>query len=229
MVALSACASWQARPELPLREATAEQLATLLQERARAIRTMKGLFQVTMSGPGIPFAQRMEGAMFYRRPDVLRLQGFTRVGGVLFEFVMGEERFRLRLPMIGRVYTGPVTDLDRLGKIGRPIHLAAMAMQHITGDAELPDARLVRLLEDGDRYRLEVLRRPAGPDGQADAQPVVRRVWFERQTLHVVEEEWLTETGEVEARMWFEDFRPLILPDGQALRTTTEAGFGPAV
>src|SRR5881296_1216047 len=125
---LAGCAVWPWRSEPPLREATAGQLTDLLREREAAIQTMKGLFRAQIKGPGIPIAQRLEGAMFYRRPNSLRLQGFDRLGSELFEFVLGEDLYRLRLPTMGKVYAGRPTELERMGEVGRPFQLSVWAM-----------------------------------------------------------------------------------------------------
>ena len=77
---LGGCAAFPSRPEVPLKRATAAELMALLREREAAIQTMKGLFRVSIKGEGIPIAQRMEGAMYYRRPDAMRLLGFTALG-----------------------------------------------------------------------------------------------------------------------------------------------------
>ena len=64
--------------------------------------------------------------------------------------------------------------------------------------------RRCTLVEDGERYRLEVF----GPS-QDGAQAIQRRLWFERQTLLVVREDRLTNLGDVEATIQYEDFRPI--------------------
>lgn len=204
---LAGCAGWPWRSEPPLREATAKQLTDLLREREAAIQTMKGLFRAQVKGPGIPIAQRLEGAMFYRRPNVLRLQGFDHLGGEVFEFVMGEDLYRLRLPSMGRVYAGRPTELERMGEMGRPFQLSIWAMSGAVGTAPVSNGERVRLSEDGDRYRLDVIAR--GEDGAAHAGRPIRRIWFDRHSLQVVQEDRLTPTGDVEATISFEDFRQI--------------------
>ncbi|MBI4400971.1 MAG: hypothetical protein HY581_05010 [Nitrospirae bacterium] len=208
--AMAGCAVWPWRVEPPLREATAEQLISLLQEREAAIQTMKGLFRAQIKGPGIPFAQRLEGAMYYRRPNALRLQGFTQLGGPLFELVLKEDVYRLRLAAEGQVYTGRVADLERKGKIGRPFQMSVLAMSGAVGIASVSKGETVRLSEDRDRYRLDVLA--PGETGQSVPGRPVRRLWFERRSLQVVQEDRLSPTGEVEATVRFEDFRPVDMP-----------------
>jgi len=206
-VDLAGCAGWSWRAELPLREATATQLTDLLREREAAIQTMKGLFRAQIKGPGIPIAQRLEGAMFYRRPNSLRLQGFDRLGSELFEFVLGEDLYRLRLPSVGKVYAGRPTELEQMGEVGRPFQLSVWAMSGAVGTAPVSNGERVKLSEDGDRYRLDVIAQREG--GASHAGRPLRRIWFDRRSLQVVQEDRLTAVGDVEATISFEDFRPV--------------------
>ncbi|MGH7167305.1 MAG: LolA family protein [Nitrospiraceae bacterium] len=205
LAAIAGCATWRAQP--PLRAATAEQLVELLREREAAIRTLKGLFRAQIKAPGLPIAQQVEGVVFYRRPDALRLQGFNRLGGELFEFVLGEDVYRLRLPTTGQVLTGRVTELDRIGQLGRPFQLSVWAVSGAVGIAPVSDQEKVLLSEDGDRYRMDVLK-PGEPEGVPAGRPT-RRLWFERRSFQVIREDRLTPAGEVEATMQLEDFRPV--------------------
>ena len=69
------------------RQATAEELTALLRQREAAVQTMKGLFSAKVRGGIIPIATRVEGAVYYRRPNAMRMRGFTAIGSELFEFV----------------------------------------------------------------------------------------------------------------------------------------------
>jgi hypothetical protein len=46
---------------------------------------------------------------------------------------------------------------------------------------------------------------------------LARRLWFDRRTLLVVQEDRLTETGEVDATIQYEDFRPIGEPGDRSL------------
>ncbi len=196
----SGCAWFQRAPEAPLRYATAAQLTGMLQERETIIRTMKGLFRAQIKGPGVPIAQRVEGAMYYRRPEALRLQGFNQFGGKLFEFSQNRELYRLDLPSEGKRFAGSVDELRR-AKIGRLMQLSQWAVDGVVGTDSSSGARVV-LVEDDDRYRLDVF--DAAQEGR-----VLRRLWFERRSLQMVQEERLLLNGDVEALMTFDDFRPI--------------------
>ena len=199
---LSGCALFVPREEARLKQATVEELTALLSQREAAIQTLKGLFSAKVRGGIIPIASRMEGALYYRRPNAMRLRGFTAVGSELFEFVQADDQFRLRLPTMGRVLSGSPSDLGEMGKLARPFQLSVWAMGGLLGTGTITKDETVALVEEGDRYRLEVF----GPSPNG-AQLMRRRLWFERQTLLVVREDRLTESGAVEATIQYEDFR----------------------
>jgi len=206
---LTGCAWFQRAPEAPLRQATAEQLTGMLQERETVIQTMKGLFRAQITGPGVPIAQRVEGAMYYRRPEALRLQGFNQFGGKLFEFSRNRDLYRLDLPSEGKRFAGSVDELRR-AKIGRLMQLSQWAVNSVVGTDSSGGAR-VALVEDDNRYRLDVF------DEAAEGR-VLRRLWFERRALQMVQEERLLLNGDVEALMTFDDFRPIpVTPEQAAL------------
>jgi outer membrane lipoprotein-sorting protein len=195
---IAACAVWRAEP---LQVATAEQLAALLRERQAEIRSMKGLFRVQISGLGLPIAQRLEGSVLFRRPNTYRLQGFDRMGSPLFDLTRGDDSYRLRLPTMGRVYNGPLVDLDRAERMGVPLRLTLLAMSGLIGTESVSKGDSLVLQEDDDRYRLDVL----GPTGGG----ATRRLWFDRRSLLVIREDRFSPSGELEATVQFEDFRPI--------------------
>jgi len=208
---VSGCATRAARneptPDVPLQAVTLERLMGLLQERETEIRTLKGLFGAQIVGPGIPGTQRVEGAIVYHRPDALRIRGFNRLGMRLFDLAVGEDRYTLRL-INGKVLAGNVTDLNRVEKIARPFRLSLLAMTGIIGTPSVAVNERAELKEEGERYRMDVFASGKGMNGSDAAY---RRIWFDRRTLQVVQEDRLTPTGEVEGRVQFDDFRPVNL------------------
>ena len=208
---LSGCALFAPHEEVQLKKATVEELTALLSQREAAIHTMKGLFSAKVRGGIIPIASRVEGSLYYRRPSAMRLRGFTAVGGELFEFVQAGDQFRLRLPTMGRVLSGNPSDMSEMGKLARPFQLSVWAMGGLLGTGKITKEETVVLVEEGDRYRLEVF----GPSPNG-APSMRRQLWFERQALHVVRENRLTESGAVEATIQYEDFRAI--GDGHLLR-----------
>ena len=208
---LSGCGLFSPREEVQLKKATVEELTDLLSQREAAIQTMRGLFSAKVRGGIIPIASRVEGSVYYRRPNAMRLRGFTAVGSELFEFVQAGDQFRLRLPTMGRVLSGSPSDMSEMGKLARPFQLSVWAMGGVLGTGTIAKNETVTLVEEGDRYRLEVF----GPS-PSGVQLMRRQLWFERQTLHVVREDRFTESGAVEATIQYEDFRAI--GDGRLLR-----------
>ena len=201
------CALFGPKEEVPpLRQATAEELTTLLRQREAALQSMKGLFSAKLRGGLIPITSRVEGAVFYRRPNALRLRGFTPVGSELFEFVQVDDFYKLRLPTMGRVMAGRQSEMSEMGKLARPFQLSVWAIGGVLGTATVARGETVKLVEDGDRYRLDVY----GAVNDAGSNAVLlRRLWFDRQRLLVVQEDRLAPNGDVDATIQYEDFRPL--------------------
>ena len=204
--AFSACAVLQPSPTGQLKQATAEELTALLRQREAAMQSMKGLFSAKVRGGVIPIASRVEGAVYYRRPNALRLRGFTPIGGELFEFVQMDDLYKLRLPTMGRVLVGRESDMEEMGKLARPFQLSVWAVSGVLGTSSLGTGETAKLAEEGDRYRLDVY---AAPNAAIRERMLVRRLWFDRRTLLVVQEDRLGGTGEVDATIHYDDFRPL--------------------
>ncbi|MEC4890074.1 MAG: hypothetical protein RI101_08430 [Nitrospira sp.] len=204
---VAGCATAPVREEPALKQATAEELTTLLRQRESAIQTMKGLFSAKVRGGLIPITTRVEGAVYYRRPNSMRLRGFTPVGGELFEFVQAEDLYMLRLPTMGRVLTGRQSEMNEMGKMARPFQLSVWAMAGVLGTSAIGKDESIKLAEDGDRYRLDVYG--VRQDAVQAGPQLLRRMWFDRRTLLVVQEDRLNGNGEVDASIRYEDFRPI--------------------
>jgi hypothetical protein len=198
------CATTPPREEGQLKRATAEQLTSLLRQREAAIQSLKGLFSAKVRGGILPITTRVEGALYYQRPNAMRLRGFTAIGSELFEFLQADDQFTLRLPTMGRVLSGTGSDTSEMGKLARPFQLSVWAMSGVLGTGTVASNESAKLSEDGDRYRLDI----SGPLVNG-VEAVRRRLWFDRLTLLVVKEERLTESGEVDASIQYEDFRPV--------------------
>jgi len=198
------CALWQAKePDTPLREATLEELTELLRVRERALQTVKALFTAQVKGPGLPIAQTVYGTMFYRRADALRLQGFTRFGGKIFDFTLEAGVYKLRLPQEGKFFTGPLSELGVREGLSQPLRLSVLAMSGLIGIAALAPSERAVLVEDEDRYRLDVHVLM----GERGGDTPVRRIWFDRRSLQVVREDRLTSSGEIAGTLELGDFR----------------------
>lgn len=217
---VAGCTTALPRKEGQLKHATVEELTALLRQREAAVQTMKGLFSAKVRGGMIPIATRMEGTVYYRRPNAIRMRGFTAIGSELFEFLQADDQFTLRLPTMGRVLSGSPSDMSEMGRLARPFQLSVWAMGGVLGTSTVATNETAKLIEEGDRYRLDIF----GPSNNG-MQAIHRRLWFDRETLLVVKEDRLTDTGEVDATIQYEDFRAVgevvgasVAADGRLLR-----------
>jgi hypothetical protein len=202
----AACGLFATRDEVPLKEASLQELTALLVKRQAAMHSLKGLFSAKITGGILPIGQRVEGTVFYQQPDAMRLRGFTAFGGELFEFVQADDQYRLRLPAMRREFNGLRSEPGKMGKLARAFQLSAWAMSGVIGTAAIAPSERAVLAEEGEQYRLDVY----AAEGHPVAAPTpARRIWFDRRLLVVVREERLSPTGDIEAIMQYDDFRPV--------------------
>jgi hypothetical protein len=203
---LAGCAFLTSKEELPLRQVTAQELTALLRHREAAVQTLKGLFSAKVRGGLVPIASRVEGAVYYRRPNALRLRGFTHLGNELFDLVQADDLYKLRLPLEGKTYTGYQSDMKDVGKLARFSQLSVWAVGGVLGTNSIARDEMTKVVEERGRYRLDVYAAATG--GTNPSRSPIRRLWFDRRLL-VVQEEWLGSNGEVEATIQYDDFRPI--------------------
>lgn len=209
---LPACALWEPAviiPAPPLRVATAEELAGLLERREGALRTVKGLFTAEVKSPSFPIAQTVYGTLFYKRAEAMRLQGFDRFGGRIFDFVLEPAQYHLQLPSEGRRVTGSPAELARRGGISDSVRLSVLAMSGLLGVESIRSGARVTLEEDEDLYRLDVRHPRADPLREGT---VARQIWFERHAFNVVREKRFAPDGGLIGTLELRDYRPAAGP-----------------
>ena len=179
---------------------SAKELAARLQERAAAVQTLRAQFSIEASGKEIRGTQRMEVAMIYQRPDLVRLRAFARIGLPIFDLTLINDRYQMKIPLQGKLLTGRVADLDRQEGLGPSIQLGVQAiLGNLNGTTVLATDQLT-LRETEGQYVLEVI--PSVP-GSAGA----RRLWFDQRTLELVRQDFLDASGRSQATILFQDYR----------------------
>ena len=181
---------------------SAEELVTRLQERGAAIQTLRAQFSIEATGKDIKGTQRMEAALIYQRPNLVRLRTFARIGLPIFDLILINDRYQIKIPMQGKFLTGRVADLDHQSGVGPSVLLGLQAtLGNLNGTTVLATDRLT-LHEAEGLYVLEVI---PSEEGVAAA----RRLWFDQGTLELVREELLGSSGQTQATVIFEDYRPV--------------------
>lgn len=218
-IGLAGCTLIHPKDAPPLKRVTAEELTTLLRQREAAVHSMKGLFTAKVRGGLMPIATRVEGTVHYRRPNALRLRGFTPIGNELFEFVQADDWYTLRLPLEGKVYSGHRSDMKDLGKLARFSQLSTWAVGGVLGTGVITHEETVKVVADRDRYRLDVYAAVSAEAGAG--RHAIRRLWFDRRLL-VVQEDRLGTDGDVEATIQYDDFRRLDDSETEPARMVVE-------
>ncbi|MEK7869729.1 MAG: hypothetical protein AAB271_05295, partial [Nitrospirota bacterium] len=118
-----------------------------------------------------------------------------------------DDLYMLRLPTMGRVLSGRQSDMSEMGKLARPFELSVWAMGGVLGTSAIGKDETTKLVEEGTRYRLDVFG--PRPGAASMDRPLLRRMWFDRRTLLVVQEERLNGAGEMDASIQYEDFRSI--------------------
>lgn len=204
----TACSSLETTPEVLVREMTSEDLTTLLHEQEKAIQSLKGLFSADVKGPGLPIAQTVYGTILFRRPGLLRLQGFTRFGGKVFDLALNPERFVLQLPKEKKLVSGTPDEWKDQAGFSHTLRLSILAMSGVLGNTGVNPRDHLRLVGENEFYRLEVY---APSQGVGEGPGPIRKIWFGKRSLLVVQEKRFLETGELGETLTLDDYREVRL------------------
>ena len=203
---LYGCSSFSVRPQIPLDGETAQTVLQALRQRESNITAIKGLFQASITGAILPISQNLNGVLFYHRPDDVRLRGFTRVGGVIFEFLRENDSYQLRLPSAGKFVKGRISELNQNEQeFSQIVELSLRAVNAILGAIEGIDTGQIALYDDDGRIRLDV--QPIDDKSKELEKPFDTRVWLNKYTFDVVQVEYFTEDGDVAMKVDCSDFR----------------------
>ncbi|MEC4673021.1 MAG: hypothetical protein VST68_02415 [Nitrospirota bacterium] len=193
-----------------------EELLAALQAKEEAIVTLKGLFQAEIRGEGIPFAQSINGTVMYHRPNSLRLKGFSRFGNVLFDFLLKQNHFALRVEGEEVVYSGRISEFEEAKGAHLPIQLSFRALAVILGKVQLSDAEHVRFLENPDEYQFHVVPMHAKPGSRA---LWTQQIHVDRRFIQVNQMDYIMQDGQVAVSILASDFRRVL--DASPVQTQT--------
>ncbi|MBQ28167.1 MAG: hypothetical protein CMH81_08550 [Nitrospiraceae bacterium] len=201
-------------PDLPLRQASVEELMTMLNQRSDQIQSLRALVQLHGRGKIIPIRSSMNMSVSYVRPSLIRLRAFDPLGRTLFDLTSNQMQFRVHLPTQNRVVAGthsatsadPPSEMSSMRQ--RFLHLVSAVSKTVLA-TPIDDSHHVTLYEEGLLYRIEVMETP-------HSSHPVRQLWVERINFDVVKDAVLSATGDPIITVEFDDYRSLG-PRGQIL------------
>ena len=193
-----------------------EEVLAVLHAKEAAIVTLKGLFQADIRGEGMPFGQTINGTVMYQRPDALRLKGFSRFGNTLFDFLLKQKNFVIRVEGEEGIFTGRIAELEAAKGAHLPIQLSFQALSVILGKIQLTDADQVRFVEDPDGYQFQLMPMQAKPGTLLNW---TQHIYVDRRYTQVSQVDYLRPDGQVAVSVRASDFRRVL--DASPVQTQT--------
>lgn len=206
LLVLSGCATpkalMPAGENIPLRDADLDELLELLDERYEDLSALKALVDVEVQGPS--GRGEFAGALFFRRPDQLRLRGLDLLGRTLFDLSARHEDVKLYVPAEDRLLTdrADLSSVLGLGADGFSLGLTDLLEVLGAGSGVYLDAAYMPALEKGEREYVLYLFFPQGSRAF-----LFKKLWLERRHFRLVREEIFDPTGQKRLTLSFEDYQ----------------------
>ena len=205
VLSLGACAGRAPSPPLvaPGPVLTPEAVLATIHAREANITSLKGLFQADVQGPLSSFSYRIQGTLFYQRPQSIRIKGFTRFGGTIFDFLLHGRSYALRMPQRRNPVVGQVPDFRRLGDLSVPVQLSLRAIDLLLGKIRWTADQFREVGVAKTAYRYTVSLSPVN----ARNDSVLQHVWVDRRSARIQAIEYRTSEGEKLITLTASDFR----------------------
>ena len=181
-----------------------QQVLEALRQKETTIRTLRGLFQASVSGSGIPFSQRFNGMMSYASPDTVHLRGFLKFGVPMMDFHRQGNSYELYFPAENEMITGQVEGESQT-ELTQTVQLSIRAMDAVLGKIAGLSRGDIRVLKGETHYRLD-MRETLSEDGQSQEKFLVR-TWVDVQTLELQSIEYRRSHDDIVVSVECEDYR----------------------
>ncbi len=203
---MSACVGLHQGSFTAVPDEQSEQVLESLRLKEAAIRQLRGLFQASVSGAGIPFSQRFNGMMSYDSPDRVHLRGFLRFGVPMMDFHRDGNSYKLSFPAENEVITGQVNGASTQTQWDQTVQLSVRALDAVLGKISGLSQGEIRVLKGETHYRLDMTDRQE--TDHATEQEFLVRAWVDTQTLALTEIEYRRATDdEVLVSVECDDYR----------------------
>ncbi len=205
LMSLAGCAGLFQGPFSAIPEDQRQSVLELLRQKEATIRTLRGLFQASVSGSNIPFFQKFNGMMSYVSPDRVHLRGFLRFGVPMMDFHREGNEYQLYFPAENQVITGQVDGGDERTEWDQTVQLSIRALDAVLGKISGLAEADIRVLKSTTHYRLDWVAVPLA--GDATQEDFLVRTWVDAQTLELTSIEYRRSYDEVVVTVECEDYR----------------------
>jgi hypothetical protein len=185
-----------------------------LRQKEATIRTLRGLFQASVSGSGIGFSQRFNGMMSYASPDQVHLRGFLKFGVPMMDFHREGNSYELYFPAENQMITGQVDGGPVQTEWDQTVQLSIRALDAVLGKIAGLSSAEIRVLKDTTHYRLDMAA--VGSADSATQEDFIVRTWVDAQTLDLTLIEYSRSYDEVVVSVECEDYRDVDAPSASA-------------
>ncbi len=209
---LTSCAGIQQGSFAPVSDDQSQQVLEALRQKETTIRTLRGLFQASVSGSGIPFSQRFNGMMSYATPDTVHLRGFLKFGVPMMDFHREGNFYELYFPAENEIITGKVKGSTARTQWDQTVQLSIRALDAVLGKIAGLSRGEVRVLKGETLYRLD-MKETLSEDGQPQENFLVR-TWVDVQTLELRSIEYRRSHDDIVVSVECEDYREVKAPSG---------------
>lgn len=214
VVLLVGCAGMLQESLRPLEDGQEQQVLQALRQRESNIRTLRGLFQASISDSGIlPLSQNILGTVSYVRPDVLDMKGFIRMGVPVMNFHRQGNEYELYFPAEGKVVTGRVDETQEHTAWDHTVMLSIRALDAVLGKISGGSSKEARVWKSNERYRIDLPQNQSSATASQDDFTV--RTWVDAQTMDLISIEYRRSFDDIVISVECEDYREVQI-------TTTE-------
>ena len=188
---------------------TPQQVLATLHAREANITSVKGLFQADVEGSFSPFSHSIQGTLFYQRPQSIRIKGFTRLGGTLFDFLLHGRSYSLHTADRKYPIVGHMSDFRPLGNLGLPVQLSLRAVDVLLGRLRWTAEQFREVRVANTAYRYTVSLTPAN----APNVSVFQHVWVDHSSALIQGIEYYTTKGKKLVTLTASDYRNVGSPN----------------
>lgn len=209
LVFLVGCAALFQGALRPVEEEEGLRVLEVLRQKETTISTLRGLFQASISGSGIPLSQNLQGMFSYVRPDVLHLKGFIRLGVPVMDFHREGNQYELYFPVEGKVVTGRVDDIAEPTQWDQTVMLSIRALDAVLGKISGLSNSAVHVWKNEERYRIDMV--PNQSSSSLSQEDFTVRTWVDAQTLELTSIEYRRSFDEIVVSVECEDYREVMV------------------
>ncbi|HSF08640.1 MAG TPA: hypothetical protein VLA60_04450 [Nitrospirales bacterium] len=184
-----------------------------LRQKESTIRTLRGLFQASISGSGVPLSQNVLGTVSYVHPDVLDLKTFIRMGVPVMNFHRKGNEYELNLPGEDKVITGRLDEPQERSRWDHTVMLSLRALDAMLGKVSRGVGEEARVWKNNEHYRIDLAANPSSSTSSQDDFTV--RTWVDAQTMDLTSIEYRRSFDDIVVFVECEDYREVKVTTGE--------------